>query len=303
MTVKPIRYPTRKKISHRRRHQQIKIKPGADPELKKIFMEIGVPKKVPFQPDPFQIEAVAAIAKSDCLVTAPTGAGKTWIALKAIEKTYGGKKRSWYACPLKALSNSKYLEFSKRFGSKNVGILTGDRKNNPDASIIVGTTEILRNQLYDAMHRGESLDCDLVVLDEAHFLGDAERGVVWEEIMIYLPSRIRLLMLSATIGNASQIASWLASIRKMPCALIAETSRPVPLSPIFFHPSGTLTPFFSLKESNKKQRVHKKVRNYLSIKRPPFLSAPRTLPPFGDIIRVFRKYRLLPAIFFFKIKG
>ena len=86
-----------------------------------------------------------------------------------------------------------------------MGILTGDRKENPDAPIIVGTTEILRNHLYDAMHRGEDLETDLVILDEAHFLGDEDRGVVWEEIMIYLPSRIPLLMLSATIGNAKKI--------------------------------------------------------------------------------------------------
>jgi ATP-dependent RNA helicase HelY len=91
-----------------------------------------------------------------------------------------------------------------------VGILTGDRKENADAPIIVGTTEILRNQLYDAMHRGETLAADFVVLDEAHYLGDEDRGVVWEETMIYLPQRIPLLLLSATIGNADQIAAWLA---------------------------------------------------------------------------------------------
>jgi ATP-dependent RNA helicase HelY len=92
--------------------------------------------------------------------------------------------------PLKALTNAKLIEFAEIFGPENVGILTGDRKESPDAPIIVGTTEILRNQLYDAMHQGVSLNTDLVVLDEAHFLGDEERGVVWEETMIYLPPRI-----------------------------------------------------------------------------------------------------------------
>jgi ATP-dependent RNA helicase HelY len=128
------------------------------------------------------------MADSDCLVTAPTGSGKTWIAVQTIRSTFEKGGRAWYASPLKALTNAKLIEFSEIFGGENVGILTGDRKERPDAPIIVGTTEILRNQLYDAMHQGVSLNTDLVVLDEAHFLGDEERGVVWEETMIYLPS-------------------------------------------------------------------------------------------------------------------
>ena len=104
--------------------------------------------------------------------------------------------------------------------------------------IIVGTTEILRNQLYDVMHRGENMDCDLVILDEAHFLGDPDRGVVWEEILIYLPVRINVLLLSATIGNAAEIAGWLRSIRGKACTVIREEKRPVPLYPLFLHPSG-----------------------------------------------------------------
>ncbi|MFA5181506.1 MAG: DEAD/DEAH box helicase, partial [Syntrophales bacterium] len=135
--------------------------------------------------------------------------------------------------PLKALSNAKYSEFSQLFGADRVGILTGDIKDNPDAPIIVGTTEILRNQLYDAMHRGEDLNCQLVILDEAHFLGDRDRGVVWEEIMIYLPVRVNLLLLSATIGNAGEIADWLSKLRGKPCFVVAEEKRPVPLYPLF----------------------------------------------------------------------
>jgi ATP-dependent RNA helicase HelY len=191
----------------------LKIKPGADSRLKKIFATIGVPEKRPFIPDPYQLKAVSAIDRGDCLVTAPTGAGKTWIAEQTIRKVFEKGGRAWYASPLKALSNSKYEEFSQIFGLNNLGILTGDRKENPDAPIIVGTTEILRNQLYDSMHHGEVLSTDFVVLDEAHFLGDEDRGVVWEEIMIYLPTRIPILMLSATIGNARQISNWLSSIR------------------------------------------------------------------------------------------
>ena len=144
---------------------------------------------------------------------APTGSGKTWIAEEAIRSVFLKGGRCWYASPLKALTNAKWVEFGYLFGPVNVGIVTGDTKENTDAPIIVGTTEILRNQLYDAMHTGENLNCDLVILDEAHFLGDRDRGVVWEEIMIYLPVRINLLLLSATIGNGDEIAAWLTSIR------------------------------------------------------------------------------------------
>jgi superfamily II RNA helicase len=261
-----------------------------------------VPDKTPFKPDPFQLAALAAIKRSDCLVTAPTGAGKTWIAQQAMARIHKKGGKSWYASPLKALSNTKYGEFSEIFGAENVGILTGDRKENPDAPIIVGTTEILRNQLYDAMHQGITLSADLIILDEAHFLGDEDRGVVWEEIMIYLPSRIPLLLLSATIGNADLIAEWLSSIRSKECVVVAETKRPVPLYPLFFHPSGTLFPL-TTQSGSRKSRLHKKVAAYVNSDRPPLLAPFRKLPPFGEIMRVLNKYRLLPAIFFLKSRA
>ncbi|MEA3437672.1 MAG: DEAD/DEAH box helicase, partial [Thermodesulfobacteriota bacterium] len=212
-------------------------------------------------------------------------------------------QKSWYASPLKALSNSKYNEFSYFFGAENVGILTGDRKENSDAPVIVGTTEILRNQLYDAMHYGETLSVDLVILDEAHFLGDEDRGVVWEEIMIYLPPRISLLLLSATIGNAKQIAGWLYKIRSKECIVVEETRRPVPLCPLFLHPSGTLYPILASKDSKGKKRIYKKVVEYLNIRRPPLFAPARRLPPFDEILHVLRKYNLLPAIFFLKSRA
>lgn len=287
---------------HSKRRPAI-IKPAADPRLKKVFASIGVPAKTPFKADAYQLEALAAVRHSDCLVTAPTGAGKTWIALQAIERNLRDGTSAWYGSPLKALSNAKYAEFSEYFGPDKVGILTGDRKENPDAPVIVGTTEILRNQLYDAMERGENLSTDLVILDEAHFLGDEDRGVVWEEIMIYLPPRIPLLMLSATIGNARQIANWLTGIRKRKCQVVQETRRPVPLTPILFHPSGTLLPFFTPKGAQKKQRLYKKVADFIHDRRAPSLSPAGKLPPFGQILRALRKYDLLPAIFFLKSRA
>jgi ATP-dependent RNA helicase HelY len=278
------------------------IRPAADPKLKKVFDLIGVPEKKPFVPDPFQLDAVAVVGEADCLVSVPTGAGKTWIAQKAMEKVHAQGGKSWYASPLKALSNAKFKEFSEIFGPEAVGILTGDRKENTDAPIIVGTTEILRNQLYDIMHEGKSFSVDLVVLDEMHFLGDRERGVVWEEVMIYLPGRIPLLMLSATIGNAGQIADWLSGIRGRPCKVIAETKRPVPLFPLFFHPSGTLFPLI-MRDAAGKKKLYRKVREFLGTPHPPRLAGPGKLPPFGEILKVLRKYDLLPAVFFLKSRA
>lgn len=302
--MRPRRYAIRDSRSDRTAATDFKIKPGADARLKKVFAAIGVPAKTPFKPDPFQLEALKAIQKADCLVTAPTGAGKTWIAERAIARVHAAGGKAWYASPLKALSNSKYSEFSNLFGEKHVGILTGDRKENPEAPIIVGTTEILRNQLYDTMYQGKALSADFVVLDEAHFLGDEDRGVVWEEIMIYLPDRVPLLMLSATIGNAHEIAAWLSSVRSRRCTIVQEQKRPVPLYPLFFHPSGTLYPLLAGSSAHGgKNRLYKKVDTYLKGKSKRFLAPPRQLPPYGAILEVLKKFNLLPAIFFLKSRN
>jgi superfamily II RNA helicase len=303
VTYTPRKYPPRSKTVAHRKPRVAAIRPGADSRLKKVFATIGRPAMRPFQPDPFQLEAVAAVDDSDCLVSAPTGAGKTWIAVEAIRQRFDAGGRCWYASPLKALSNAKYAEFKEIFGREQVGILTGDRKENPDAAIIVGTTEILRNQLYDAMHRGEDLASDFVVLDEAHFLGDPDRGVVWEEVMIYLPLRIPLLLLSATIGNADQIAGWLTAMRARPCRVVVENRRPVPLYPLLLHPSGTLYPLLVPAGASKKMVLHKKVREFIGSQHPPRLAPPGRLPPFGDLLKVLRKFRLLPAIFFLKSRA
>jgi superfamily II RNA helicase len=272
------------------------MKPELEAGLKDYFDRIGKPQEAPFIPDPFQRQALEAISRTDCLVTAPTGAGKTWIAEQVIAAVFESGGRAWYASPLKALTNSKRVEFSAAFGEDNVGILTGDVKENADAPIVVGTTEILRNQLYDVMHRGDDLNCDLVILDEAHFLGDPERGVVWEEIMIYLPTRINLLLLSATVGNAEEIAGWLESIRRKECAVVKEERRPVPLHPLFLHPSGRIMPLLT------KKKLYNKVASFLD-QGGAFYRRGAALPPFDEIIGVLRRFRLLPAIFFLKSRN
>jgi len=199
-------------------------------EVEQLLQGIGTPEPSPFRPDAFQIEALAALEFEDVLVTAPTGSGKTWIAREEIRRLLENNGRAWYTSPLKALTNSKYQEFSDEFGPERVGILTGDRKENPDAPLIVGTTEIYRNQLFDALRGGSAISADLVVLDEAHYLADEDRGHVWEEAIILTPPRIRLLLLSATVGNATELATWMEEIRGVRCGVVhGPGKRPVPL--------------------------------------------------------------------------
>ena len=137
-------------------------KPSQSAEIRKLLEGIGTPPPAPFKPDPFQLEALAALEFEDVLVTAPTGSGKTWIAREEIKRLLEQNRRAWYTTPLKALTNSKYQEFIEEFGAERVGILTGDRKENSDASLIVGTTEIYRNQLFDSLRGGGEVNLSLI---------------------------------------------------------------------------------------------------------------------------------------------
>jgi len=257
---------------------------------------IGIPEPEPFRPDPFQVDALDLIRDYDVLVSAATGAGKTWIASQAIHSYLTRDLRVWYASPLKALSNSIYREFSHEFGAAQCGILTGDRKENPEAPVIIGTTEILRNQLYDAMHEGTSIRTDLVILDEAHYLDDPERGVVWEEVLIYLPSRVKLLLLSATISNAEEICAWLKVIRGTPNRVVLSEKRPVPLEMLFLLPDGRLVPL------GGKRGLSSRVKKFLASKRGRS-RAGRGRIDFGRVIQCLREFDLLPAIFFLKSRS
>src|SRR5215213_2681247 len=242
-------------------------------DVRRLLEGIGTPRPAPFKPDPFQLEALAALEHEDVLVTAPTGSGKTWIAREEIRRLLAAGKRAWYTSPLKALTNSKYQEFREEFGDDRVGILTGDRKENPDAPLVVGTTEIYRNQLFDALRGGTNIGADLVVLDEAHYLADEERGHVWEEAIILSPPRVRLLLLSATIGNALEFASWISEVRGVRCGVVERPgARPVPLRAAFLYPDGQLVPLLNdagrlhpeiarLGEERERQRQERAPRN------------------------------------------
>jgi superfamily II RNA helicase len=208
---------------------------------------IGVPGPQPFVPDPWQEEALAKLETGDVIVSVPTGSGKTYVAVEAARRAMDENRTVIYTSPLKALSNTKYTEFCRIFGRERVGILTGDRRDNSQAPLLIMTTEILRNLLYDAAGGEIDLRLDtlgLVILDESQYLADPERGVVWEETIIFAPSQAKLLLLSASIGNPHDIADWLTSIRSMPCHLIKHSKRTVPLRAGYLHPDGKLTPLF-----------------------------------------------------------
>lgn len=213
-------------------------------ELNDFLHGIGAPAASEFVPDAFQLEAIDLVTNhgADVLVAAPTGSGKTWIATEVIKKVLAAGNRAWYTSPLKALSNDKFREFRALFGAENVGILTGDRKVNPGAPLIVATTEIYRNTLYNAMNELEILNVGLVVFDEVHYLADRERGVVWEEAIIYSPAVTRVLMLSATVGNARELSSWVAWARGSDCRLVSHPDRPVPMRTGFIDTQGALYP-------------------------------------------------------------
>lgn len=212
--------------------------------VERLLAGIGVPEAKPFKPDAFQVEALAAIENEDVLVTAPTGSGKTWIAREEIRRLLAAGKKAWYTTPLKALTNSKYAEFCEEFGAENVGILTGDRKENFDAPLIVGTTEIYRNQLFDALRNGSDVEADFVILDEAHYLADEDRGHVWEEAIILSPKRIRLLLLSATVGGAEEFARWIEDVRDTTVRVIKAGPRPVELRAAYLSSELELYPLF-----------------------------------------------------------
>ncbi|AFZ23527.1 superfamily II RNA helicase [Cylindrospermum stagnale PCC 7417] len=203
--------------------------------------ELDLGSVFPFELDQFQQDAIASLnAGRSVVVCAPTGSGKTLVGEYAIYRALSRGKRVFYTTPLKALSNQKLRDFREKFGSDQVGLLTGDASINREAPILVMTTEIFRNMLYGTPigQVGISLvDVEAVVLDECHYMNDRQRGTVWEESIIYCPREVQLVALSATVANSDQLTDWLNRVHG-PTDLIYSDFRPVPLEFHFCNPKG-----------------------------------------------------------------
>ncbi|MEZ5974453.1 MAG: DEAD/DEAH box helicase [Planctomycetota bacterium] len=194
-----------------------------------------------YQLSPFQIQSVEAVRDGhNVLVAAPTGAGKTLVAEYAIEDAVRRGKRCIYTSPIKALSSQKYRDFRATEGI-DVGIMTGDVTLAPTAQVIVMTTEILRNAIFE--ETGLLNGVEFVIFDEIHFMDDLERGTVWEESLIFLPPEVRLICLSATVSNVLELGNWLTEIRHQETIIVQEARRPVPLSHwVWTEESGVFDP-------------------------------------------------------------
>ena len=255
-----------------------------------------------FSPDPFQLAACTALDEgASVLVAAPTGSGKTFIAEHAIRRARDSGRRAFYTAPLKALSNQKFRDFQQLFGEREVGLLTGDTSINPDAPVLVMTTEVLRNMIYARSTALENLA--FVVLDEVHFLQDEYRGPVWEEVIIHLPLEVSLVCLSATVSNADEVAQWLTTVRGDTRSII-ETKRPVPLEHHHsFHDKATgMTRIMPTLDGS---RVNDKLKRILSAPSRTQSSDRRRgrdqrvgPPSRTEIIEELQHLDMLPAIYF-----
>ena len=197
--------------------------------------------------DKFQEEAIEAIElNKSVIVSAPTGSGKTLIADYIIERDFKKGIRVVYTAPIKALSNQKYKEFCRSYGEANVGIITGDVQKNPDALILIMTTEIYRNMVL--INDPALQEISYVIFDEIHFINDIERGYVWEESLIFSKPHIRVLCLSATIPNTEEFAHWIEAISNHEVAVVKHTERPVPLHVNFFDAELGITKLKKLKD-------------------------------------------------------
>lgn len=207
--------------------------------------------------DPFQEKAVKAVDDGrSIIVSAPTGCGKTLIAEYAVDVSLKLNRKVIYTAPIKALSNQKFRDFRKWFGDEAVGIHTGDVTINPEAPLLIMTTEIFRNLILENSHRLN--DIYYVVFDEIHYLDDEERGTVWEECIILAPVEIRFLCLSATVPNIDELAAWMNSVRRTNFIVIKEDNRPVPLRHYLFSAKYGLMNLKRVKKKYKKRLSERK---------------------------------------------
>ncbi len=194
----------------------------------------------PFELDDFQKDACETIDNGESVVVcAPTGAGKTVIAQHAIHRALEQGCRIFYTTPLKALSNQKFYDFGEKYGRDKVGLLTGDTSINRNAQIVIMTTEVFRNMLYGTNFGAVAdnlKDVKYVVLDEVHYMNDEQRGTVWEESIIYCPTNIQIIALSATVANCDELTNWINTVHSK-TRLVNTDFRPVPLKFYYFDSS------------------------------------------------------------------
>ena len=249
----------------------------------------------PFELDDFQKQACEYIdAGKSVVVCAPTGAGKTVIAQHAIHRALEEGTRIFYTTPLKALSNQKYYDFSEKYGSDKVGLLTGDTSINRSGQIVVMTTEVFRNMLYGTNFGAVAdnlKDVKYVVLDEVHYMNDEQRGTVWEESIIYCPTNVQIIALSATVANADELTAWINTVHSK-TELVDTDFRPVPLKFFYFDSSQPdrllplLTPSGQL---NKKIKPEKKFYGHNRKKQRSYVK---------EVVRNLFNQDMLPAIYF-----
>src|SRR5574344_1296808 len=252
----------------------------------------------PFELDDFQKDACNCISDGKSVVVcAPTGAGKTCIAQMAIHKALDEGKRIFYTTPLKAWSNQKFNDFSSKYGADKVGLLTGDTSVNRDAQIVVMTTEVFRNMLY-CTNFGSISDnmqkVKYVVLDEVHYMNDEQRGTVWEESIIYCPTNVQIIALSATVANSQQLTDWINTVHSK-TELVYTDFRPVPLRYFYYDSSKPfdilplLTPEGKL---NKKIKPESKAKHFSKRGKMPQRQVAK------DVVSILHQKNMLPAIYF-----
>ena len=249
-----------------------------------------------FQLDDFQQEAIKHIENGKSVVVcAPTGAGKTCIAQSAIHLALEKGERIFYTTPLKALSNQKYNDFSNIYGSDLVGLLTGDTTINRDAQIVVMTTEVFRNMLYGTTFgslKDNLNNVRYVVLDEVHYMNDESRGTVWEESIIYCPTNIQIIALSATVKNSKQLTDWINTVHSK-TELVYTDFRPVPLRFFYYDSSKphTILPLLTPSgDLNKKIKPESKFKY--------FNKKEKVKNPTTSVVEVLNEKNMLPAIYF-----
>ncbi|HNV86724.1 MAG TPA: DEAD/DEAH box helicase [Candidatus Omnitrophota bacterium] len=256
-------------------------------------MEQSLSPNNAFRYDAFQQKAIDIINREKSLiVSAPTGAGKTLIAEYAIEQALAKREKAIYTAPIKALSNQKFRDFHQRYGDE-IGILTGDVSINPHAPILIMTTEIYRNTLFENPERLKKTAW--VIFDEVHYLDDWERGTVWEEAIMFSPLEIQLLCLSATVPNLEEFARWIQTVHKREIEIVSETHRPVPLRNFYQCQGGLFPDPHALKKEGYLGRENWTASGRERRQRLYWRARPNRLEP---LIRTLSREEKLPAIYF-----